>query len=79
MVDLTYTTDGIFYTIMPETEDGENAWRKMAEMNGGNAKFFAHEFPSVKAQLKQAGYKIRKDTKKKMSIDEIMAELDEII
>ncbi len=74
--DLTFTNDGVFVTFYAETKAGEDAWRVMAEQMGGVARIMAPQFASVKAQLKAAGYVIRKATKPAQSIDDILDELD---
>ncbi len=74
--DLTFTNDGVFVTLYAETEAGKDAWRVMAEQMGGVARIYSLHFASVKAQLKAAGYVIRKATKPAQSIDDILDELD---
>lgn len=74
--DLTFANDGVFVTFYPETKAGEDAWRVMAEQMGGAARVYAQHFASVKAQLKAAGYVIRKATPPAQSIDDILVELE---
>ncbi|MEM8801088.1 MAG: hypothetical protein AAGF55_00985 [Pseudomonadota bacterium] len=56
--DLTYTSDGMFITLIPHTSEGEAAWSEIWRVCEGKA--FAHQLPAIKSQLKAAGLKIRK-------------------
>lgn len=74
--DLTYTADSMFTRFIPQTPEGENAWRQMAEQDGsGVAAVLNFEAKRVIAQLRAAGYTVRKAQKCKQSVDEILAEL----
>lgn len=74
MTDLTYTNDGLFTRFYPETDEGENAWREMALEDGVAAVMSVHA-KAVIAQLRAAGYVVRKAKPCAMSVDDILAEL----
>lgn len=58
--DFTWTHDGFFYSVYPETEQAaENMSRFMAE-NGGSNKYFGFEFEAFKKAATAAGYTVRK-------------------
>lgn len=77
VVDLGYTQDSMFITFYPVSEAGGEAWEVMCKQNDGIAIFPAHMLPSIKSQLKQAGYSVRKNAKKLPSASdaELLAEL----
>jgi hypothetical protein len=77
MPDLTYRTDGIFTNFLPETKDGEDAWRVIAEQGGGNARVLTIHLNNVLLQLRKAGYVVRKAKKSvcNLSDDQLLAEL----
>lgn len=78
MTDLTYTTDGMFTRLYPETTAGENAWRELAEQNDGVATVFNFHAQAVIAQLRVAGYKVAKAKREKISMGEVDALLAEL-
>jgi hypothetical protein len=75
--DLTYITTGMFTRFIPHTEAGEHVWGQMASQ-GHEAILTIHK-ASVLAQLRIAGYKVRKAPKPKKvtasEIDNLLAEL----
>lgn len=73
--DLEYINDGLFTKFMPVTKAGEEAWREMAKEDGVAAVYVC-QANSVLAQLRTAGYSVRKAKVCKKSINKIMAELD---
>jgi hypothetical protein len=79
MNDLEYINTGLFTRFMPNTPAGEDAWREMAKEDGVAAVLTIHA-PSVIAQLKKAGYTVRKAKKacapSAQEIDELLAELE---
>jgi type IV secretory pathway VirB9-like protein len=78
MMDLTYTTDKMFTRFIPQTTAGENAWRELAAQNDGVATVFNFHAQAVIAGLRNAGYKVAKAAKQKISmveIDSLLAEL----
>ncbi|HTM78669.1 MAG TPA: hypothetical protein VL133_13695 [Devosia sp.] len=77
--DLTYScADGIWTRFYPETPAGEDAWRVMAAADPqGVVAFLAGQVPPVLAQLKAAGYVVRKAKPAVPGeLDAIIAELD---
>lgn len=77
--DLSYTTDSLFTTFYPNTPAGEDAWRAMANEMGGNAKVFNQHAASTIYQLKKAGYSVGKQKQSKLTINEILAEFEDLI
>lgn len=74
--DLEYIKTGLFTHFMPNTTAGEDAWRVMHEANS-DAVLSTHA-KSVIGQLRRAGYSVAKAKKPTQSIDEILAELEEL-
>jgi hypothetical protein len=77
--DLSYTTDSMFTTFYPNTKAGELAWNTMANEMGGNARVFNIHAASTIYQLKKAGYIVGKQKASKQTLDEILAELGDLI
>jgi len=78
MIDLYYTNDGFYITLIPNNTDAENVWNEIANAFDGVAKFPVHMKESIFAQIKNAGYKIRKAPKVKfdaISDDELLTQL----
>lgn len=77
MIDIGYTQDSMFINFYPISDAGGEAWEVMCKQNNGIAIFPAHMLPSIKTQLKQAGYSVRKNAKKLSSVSdaELLAEL----
>ncbi len=77
MNDLTYTTNGLFTRFIPHTEAGESAWRVMA--NQGQEAILSIHTGAVLAQLRKAGYSVKKAPKAAKvtasEIDNLLAEL----
>lgn len=74
--DLTYTDDGMFTRFIPMTDQGFTIYQQMIEQ-AGTAAFLNVTRPSVLAQIRAAGYTVRKSKKAtKAELDEILAELD---
>lgn len=57
--DLTYREEGLFVTYYPNTEDGIVAWRDMINLSP-DARFLSIHRKQINAQLKAAGYSVRK-------------------
>lgn len=74
MIDIEYTTTGLFTRFIPNTPAGEDAWREMARDDGCAAVLNIHA-KNVIGQLRSAGYKVAKAKKTTQSIDEILVEL----
>lgn len=76
MTDLTYTTDDMFTRFYPETKDGEQAWKVISEQTEGSGAVFNFQSKSTIAQLRRAGYSVRKAKPSSiMTDDELLAEL----
>lgn len=75
--DLTYLKQGMFTAFIPETPEGENAWRAIAEQTEGTGKVFTVQLPAVLAQLREAGYTVRMAPEK--SAEETRHEIAEIL
>lgn len=73
--DLTYTTSGMFTRFIPETTQGETAWKEM-EAQGG-AQVLAIHAAAVIQQLRKAGYSVAKA--RKVKAGEINAILKELV
>lgn len=78
MADMTFIDNGMFVTLMPNNPDAEKAWNLINEaFSGCSIPFTA--WPSIKSQLKAAGYSVRKQRKTKPvtseEIDVLLAEL----
>lgn len=67
--DITYTTDGYFITLTPNTKDGEYIWNEIAKAFDGNAKFPIHMKGSIFAQIRGAGYSVRKASKSRNRVN----------
>jgi hypothetical protein len=76
MTDLTYTQSSLFTRFYPETPEGEYVWRELAKNNGA-ASFLNSQAESIISQIRNAGYTVSKGLKCKISIDEILAELED--
>ena len=78
MADMTFIDDGMFVTLMPNNPDAEKAWNLINEAFPGCSVPFT-AWPSVKSQLKAAGYSVRKQRKMKpmtdVELDKMLAEL----
>lgn len=76
--DLTYTTNGFYISLLANTDAGVSAFNEIAKTFERGV-LPAHMLPSLKAQLKNAGYTIRKARKKKPpSLSEIKDLLNEL-
>lgn len=58
--DIEWTSNGFMVSLYPVTDAGKEAWGQIADAFDGDAKFPAHMWPSIRLQLKEAGYNIRK-------------------
>ena len=78
MTDLTYITAGMFTRFIPHTKAGEDAWRVMATQ--GQEAILSTHTGAVLAQLRKAGYSVKKAKKEKAPAwtsadDELLAQL----
>ncbi len=79
MQDFTYTqTTKSMVTFLPNTPQGEQAWREIATQNNGHMNFFNFEKQNVINQLKRAGYTVAKAKPSKITVDEIFKLMDEL-
>lgn len=78
MTDLGYKQDAFSVTFYPVSVAGEEAWEELAKVGGGSAMFSVQHLPSIKLQLKQAGYTVRKnatDKRQPVTDDDLLAVL----
>ena len=76
--DLSYKKDGFVTRFYPESKDGEVAWRQMAAQNGGSTTIYSAHLDQTLAQLRAAGYCVRKQKATKATDkddDKLLAEL----
>ena len=69
MNDLTYLKQGIFTAFFPESKAGEIAFQQILSTTEGTGKIYTMHLKSTLAQLKKAGYKVVKKTKKATKSD----------
>ena len=74
--DISYTTGKMFTTFFANTKAGETAWNTIAETMGGVAKVLNIHAANTIYQLKKAGYSVGKEKPSKLSIDDILNELE---
>jgi len=72
--DIEYITDGFWVSLMPVTQSGHDAWLHILGITG-SSKIQASHFPSVKKQLKDAGYTIRKSRPTQKTDQQLLAGL----
>lgn len=75
--DLYFTTNGYFFNLIPNNAAAEKVFNQVAAAFDG-ASVPVTAWASVKLQIKQAGYSIRKAPKiniSKVNDDELLAEL----
>ena len=75
MTDMTFVDNGMFVTLIPNNTEAEKAWCLISEAFPDCSVPFT-AWPSVKSQLKAAGYSVRKQRKMKPMTD---AELDKML
>lgn len=73
--DISYTSDGFFVTLYPNTNHGRNVWNAINESFPG-CKIPVTAWAGTKAQIKDAGYSVRKARPVKMTDAEILAGLE---
>lgn len=72
--DLSYTSDGMFTTFLPNTKAGESAWNTIAAEDG-TGKVPNQHAASVIQQLKDAGYSVGEQTAQSEVSDEELSSL----
>lgn len=75
--DLEYITGNIFTAFFPNTSHGESAWRTIAEHTDGTGKVLNCQAVGTIAQLRRAGYSVRKAPSSGVTSDDILGELME--
>jgi hypothetical protein len=74
MKDFSYTSDGLFIMLMPNTPRAEEAYGAISEASGGTGKFLACHLPTIRYQLKKAGFTLGAAKKEPpISDDELLA------
>ena len=76
-IDISYSKDKMFTTCYPESRDGEEVWRTMAEKMDGAATVFNFEAKAIIKQIRDSGYIVKKAIKTTGTIDQILKELTE--
>ena len=79
-IDLTYLKQGLFTAFIPESPEGQDAWREIASQTEGTGKVFTAQLPAALSQLRKAGYTVKQSAKKspqtlRREMAEIMKEL----
>lgn len=75
--DFEYTNDGFWIRLYPNNEQAIEAFNHIINQTGEST-WPSHWLPSIKEQLKKAGYSIRKMRAKKFSKSEIDKLLNEL-
>lgn len=70
MIDLHYREEGLFVTYYPNTEAGIAAWKEMLKQSP-SGKFLSTHRKQINAQLKAAGYSVRKTPPVRMTKGEV--------
>lgn len=60
--DLNYYYAGGFLRFVPNTPEGQDAWREMAKVSDGTAAFPPQMKASIFRQLREAGLTVRKSS-----------------
>lgn len=67
-IDLTYIQDGMFATFLVNSNEGLEAYKEIIRVCGAPKVFNSH-LPQTLAQLKAAGYGVRKSTAKPKGLE----------
>jgi hypothetical protein len=78
MTDLTYLKQGLFTTFLPESKQGEEAWREI-DKEHGTGKVFTIHLKQHLNQLRKAGYVVKKAKKSKETLGDIFKEMDQLL
>lgn len=71
--DLSYYESGLFYTFLPNTKDGEEAYNLMANTLGtSSVKIACNHLTSTLYQLRKAGYTVGKAKKLSTTIEDVL-------
>ena len=78
--DLHYTKSTMFIMFVPQTKAGEEAWKAIAAQTDGTGKIFPKQLESTLAQLRKAGYTVRKAPKMtEADYQKVYDDLDELL
>lgn len=78
-VDIEYIESGMFIIFFPNTPEGEQVWRQLAESTDGTGKVFAIHAKQVIKDIRKAGYTVRKaKPASKKDADKMLKEFDEL-
>jgi fatty acid-binding protein DegV len=77
MTDLTYLEQGLFTTFLPESKQGDEAWREIHKQCP-NGKVLTIHLKSTLSQLRKAGYIVKKAKKSKKTLGDIFKEMDQL-
>ena len=72
--DFEYGDDGFYFWLIPLNRKAERCWNEMYA-SIGSEKMPVHWFASIKKQLTDSGYRMRKIRPKNVNTDEILKEL----
>lgn len=75
MTDIIYIDQGLFFTLLPESESGVKVWNELAVQNGDNVKLFHIHAKQLIAQLRSGGYKVTKRKPVKVNSDKLLEEI----
>ena len=65
----------MFTAFMPQTPQGQEAWKELAKQSEGTGKFFSQLAPAITRQLRAAGYTVAKSRPVKVSDARILKAL----
>ena len=74
--DITYKDLGLFTVFIPETKEGESAWRELASVTDGTGKVLSVQAKQFVASLRKAGYTVTRAKKAEQNLGDIFAELE---
>ena len=77
--DLTWSDQGLFTLFLPETKEGERAWEAIAAQTEGTGKVLSMHRASTIAQLRAAGFHVRKAPPHKPLTADELAELEGLL
>lgn len=79
--DLEYTMQGMFTFFTPITDAGVSLWNELAAQTDGTGKVLTAHLDATLAQMRKAGYSVRKAAVVKMSkehLNDLYKELEEM-
>lgn len=79
-MDITYINQGLFTAFLPQSNQGEDAFREICRVQGDHTgKVLTIHVKQTIQQLRKAGYKVGKAPKQKpMTTDQLDSLLDEL-